>query len=71
MTAWGAIVNTSFQHNQGIRHGNPAVQEGDGAPASAIGGVVGSLYWDETNSDGYICTVAGAASAATWVKINA
>lgn len=41
------------------------IQKGDGAPSHAA--LVGTLYWDYTNSDSYICTVA----AGTWVKLNA
>lgn len=40
-------------------------EKGDGVPSHAS--KLGSLYWDYTNSDAYICTVA----AGTWVKINA
>jgi len=38
----------------------------DGEPSS-FNAPVGTLCWDVTNSNGYICTVANT----TWVKINA
>lgn len=70
MSAWDKLVNTSFAANQKIKIGNPDVVVYAGAPSGAIGGVIGTLCWDSTNSDGYICTVAHA-TAATYVKINA
>ena len=70
MSAWDALVKKSFAANQGIRHGNPDVIKHDGPPHQQIGAKVGTLAWDYTNSDGYICTVAHA-TAATFVKINA
>ncbi len=63
---WKAIVNKSFAGNQGILHGNPNIIVTSGAPAS-ITAPIGTLAWDVTNSDGYICTVA----STTWVKLNA
>lgn len=63
---WKALVNKSFAGNQNILHGNPNVMISDGAPSS-FNAPVGTLCWDVTNSDGYICTVANT----TWVKINA
>jgi len=39
--------------------------KGSGAPSSAA--PVGTLYWDITNENADICTVA----TGTWVKINA
>lgn len=63
--AWNALVKTSFAGNGGILRGKPQVICTDGVPDAAA--KVGTLCWDVTNSDGYICTVA----TGTWVKINA
>ena len=63
---WKALVKKSFVGNKGILHGNPNVMISGGAPAS-FNAVVGTLCWDVTNGDGYICTVANT----TWVKLNA
>jgi hypothetical protein len=63
---WQALVKVSFQYNRGILHGNPNIIVTSGAPAS-ITAPVGTLAWDVTGSDGYICTVADT----TWVKLNA
>lgn len=63
--AWGEICRKCFQHNQGIRHGNPQVIITDGAPDASL--PIGTLGWDVTNGDGYISTD----GAGTWVKINA
>lgn len=64
--AWQALIKVSFVGNKGIRNGQPNVLVSAGAP-STITAPVGTLCWDVTNSDGYICTVANT----TWVKINA
>lgn len=64
-SAWGSIIKVSFIGNQGIRKGSPNVLVSDGVPDEA--NPVGTLVWDVTNSDGYICTVA----TGTYVKINA
>jgi hypothetical protein len=61
-----ALANVSFAGNKGILRGKPNVMVSNGAPAS-FNAPVGTLCWDVTNSDGYICTVANT----TWVKINA
>lgn len=63
---WKALVEKSFHGNQGILRGKPNVMVSNGAPSS-FNAPVGTLCWDVTNSDGYICTVANS----TWVKINA
>jgi hypothetical protein len=63
---WLALVKKSFQFNKGILHGNPNVLVSSGAPAS-FNAPVGTLCWDVTGGDGYICTVVNS----TWVKINA
>jgi hypothetical protein len=65
---WKQIVEKAFQHNGGILHGNPDVVTNAGSPDTASKvAAIGTLCWDTTNSDAYICTVA----AGTWVKINA
>lgn len=62
---WGAIVKKAFSGNQRIKAGRPRLIVSTGAPSGAQ--PVGTLCWDKTNSDAYICTVA----TGTWVKINA
>lgn len=64
-TAWGAIVNKAFHGNKRIKGGRPEVFVSTDVPDCAAN--VGTLCWDKTNSDAYICTVA----TGTWVKINA
>ena len=65
-TAWSAIVNKAFHGNKKIKGGRPKIIISTaGVPDCAA--TVGTLCWDTTNSDAYICTVA----AGTWVKINA
>lgn len=63
--AWKEVVNKAFSGNQKIKIGQPVVQISAGVPDHAA--TIGTLCWDSTNSDAYICTVA----AGTWVKINA
>lgn len=63
--AWEQIVKKAFSGNKSIKHGNPDTVISAGVPNAAA--KVGTLCWDKTNSDSYICTVA----AGTWVKINA
>jgi len=63
--AWKQIVNKAFPNNQGIKIGNPDTRISAGVPNAAA--KIGTLCWDKTNGDAYICTVA----AGTWVKINA
>jgi hypothetical protein len=60
------MCKRSFIGNQGIMRGKPNVIVTNGAPSS-ITAPVGTLAWDVTGSDGYICTVA----STTWVQINA
>jgi hypothetical protein len=62
---WQAIVNKAFKHNGGIMRGHPHIFVTDGVPDCAA--KVGTLVWDVTNSNAYICTVA----TGTYVKINA
>lgn len=62
---WEAIINKAFYGNRKIKKGKPTVVVAAGVPNVAA--LVGTLCWDETNSDAYICTVA----SGTWVKINA
>ena len=63
--AWKEIVNKAFSGNEKIKIGKPNCVVSAGVPDEAS--VVGTLCWDSTNRDAYICTVA----AGTWVKINA
>lgn len=63
--AWKKVVEKAFIGNRKIAIGNPNVVIAAGVPNVAA--KVGTLCWDKTNSDAYICTVA----AGTWVKINA
>lgn len=63
--AWKEIVNKAFAGNAKIKIGKPDTHIAAGVPNHAA--KVGTLCWDSTNSDAYICTVA----AGTWVKINA
>lgn len=65
MGKWSAIIKKAFPKNQRIKAGRPKVLVGSGAPTMAA--PVGTLYWDKTNNNAYICTVA----TGTWVKINA
>lgn len=62
---WQPIVDKAFSGNPRIRTGRPEVVVKAGVPTEAA--KVGTLCWDSTNSNAYICTVA----AGTWVKINA
>ena len=59
-----AILRKAFPHNKRALDA-PHIVLSAGAPDSAA--PVGTLAWDTTNSDAYICTV----SSGTWVKINA
>lgn len=64
--AWTSIVNKAFAGNKRIKTGKPRVITSLlGVPDCAA--TVGTLCWDEANSNAYICTVA----TGTWVKINA
>lgn len=63
--AWKKVVDKAFKANQKVKTGNPNVVLCAGVPDFAA--LVGTLCWDSTNLDAYICTVA----AGTWVKINA
>ena len=63
--AWKKVVDKAFSGNAGIKIGKPNVLISAGVPDSAA--KVGTLCWDSTNNDAYICTVA----SGTWVKINA
>ena len=63
--AWGAIVRKAFTGNLKIKAGRPEIIVSTGVPDCAA--KVGTLCWDATNEDAYICTVA----TGTWVKINA
>lgn len=63
--AWNEIVQKAFVGNKGVKIGNPNCVVSAGVPDEAA--KVGTLCWDSTNSDAYICTVA----SGTWVKINA
>lgn len=65
--AWGKIINKAFVGNQRIRAGKPRVVVKAGVP-NETSCKVGTLCWDATNGDAYICTNQG---AGTWVKINA
>jgi len=64
-SVWKVIVDKAFKGNAGIKIGRPDCLISAGVPNTAA--KVGSLCWDSTNSNAYICTVA----AGTWVKINA
>jgi len=64
-SAWKKVVDKAFYGNAGIKIGRPDVRVSTAAPSGAA--KVGTLWWDSTNSDAYICTV----SSGTWVKINA
>ena len=59
-----AIQRKAFPGNKRAL-GHPHIVKSTGAPTSAA--KVGTLCWDVTNSEAYICTVA----SGTWVKINA
>lgn len=61
---WGAIVNKAFPGNKKIKGGRPKIIVSAAAPDCAA--LVGTLCWDKTNTNAYICTVA----TGTWVKIN-
>ena len=65
-SAFAALCKVSFAGNRGIQRGKPNCMVAAGVPSS-ITAPVGTLCWDVTNSDGYICTVA----STTWVKLNA
>jgi hypothetical protein len=62
---WGQIVKKAFPGNSRIKAGRPELFVSTAAPDCAA--KVGTLCWDEGNSNAYICTVA----TGTWVKINA
>lgn len=62
---WGAIVKKAFPGNKRIKVGRLKIIVSTGVPDEAQ--PVGTLCWDKTNSNAYICTVA----TGTWVKINA
>ena len=62
---WKKIVMKAFSGNKRIHAGKPRIIISAAAPDCAA--KVGTLCWDKTNSDAYICTVA----TGTWVKINA
>lgn len=64
-TAWDKIIDKAFPGNQRIKAGKPRVVVNEGAPTFPA--KVGTLCWDVTNGNAYICTV----STGTWVKINA
>jgi hypothetical protein len=66
MGAWNNIVKKAFTFNKKIRNGRPGCVTCDGAP-TGFEAAVGTLCWDEHNSNAYICTV----KTGTWVKINA
>lgn len=58
-----AFVEKVFNGDYGVmKH----IENGDGVP-SHNAAKVGVLYWDYTNSNGYIATD----TAGTWVKVNA
>lgn len=64
--AWNKIIDKAFVGNKRIKAGKPRIiLSTAGVPDCAA--KVGTLCWDSTNSNAYICTVA----AGTWVKINA
>ena len=67
---WNSIVKKAFIGNRGIKHGNPTVLVTAGAPSTS-GNAVGTLAWDKSSSDAYVCTVKSASSGDTWVQINA
>jgi len=62
---WGAIIDKAFHGNKRIKAGKPRLFVSAAAPDCAA--KVGTLCWDKTNRNAYICTVA----TGTWVKINA
>ena len=62
---WQTIAQKAFSGNQRIMRGKPRCTASTGVPVHAA--KVGTLNWDVTNSDAYICTVA----TGTWVKLNA
>jgi hypothetical protein len=64
--AWSNIVKEAFQSNKNIQVGRPDCVVNAGAPTGTAA-KVGTLCWDKTGGDAYICTVA----TGTWVKINA
>jgi len=68
-TIWQAIVDKAFTGNKRVKTGRPHCVACDGAANSTLitASEVGTLAWDYTNLDAYICTVADT----TWVKINA
>ena len=63
--AWKKIVQKCFSGNTAILHGRPNVCACAGVPDFAA--KLGTLCWDSTNKEGYICTVI----SGTWVKLNA
>jgi len=62
---WGVIVKKAFPGNSRIKTGRPEIIVSTAAPDCAA--KVGTLCWDASNENAYICTVA----SGTWVKINA
>lgn len=64
-TSWQAILKKAFTGNQRIKSGKPRITVTTAAPTHAA--KVGTLNWDKTNGNAYICTVA----SGTWVQINA
>ena len=65
LSVWGTLVNKAFPGNARIKAGRPKIIISAGASSGAA--PVGTLGWDTTNKEAYICTLA----AGTWVKINA
>lgn len=65
MSGLRALANKAFKNNRRLLVGRPRVVVKSGAASGAA--PVGTLWWDKTNNDAYICTVA----TGTWVKINA
>jgi hypothetical protein len=62
---WEQIVKKAFVGNQRIKAGRPRVIISADVPDCPA--KVGTLCWDKTHKDAYICTVA----SGTWVEINA
>lgn len=70
---WKAVVKKAFVGNRQILSGRPTIIATAAAPSTKATHVpVGTLAWDEANSDAYICTAEKTGSSNdTWVKINA
>jgi len=62
---WKTICEKAFKGNQRIMRGRPNCVCSDAAPDFVA--KVGTLCWDKTNSNAYICSVA----SGTWIQINA